>query len=130
MPGRMSHPVRALYVGLQMPQNTFLALAILSATFVLYPHYATNVRDWPPTPLADQQLAGAIMWVLGDLVFIGALMAIVAGWMRHEEAAVERADAKADAARAAIHERELRLAGRRATEAAQSPGSGEASSPR
>ncbi len=130
VPGRMGHPARALYVGLQMPQNTFLALAILSATAVLYPHYATNVRDWPPTPLADQQLAAGIMWIVGDVIFILAVLAIVAGWMRHEEDVAERVDAQADAARAAIRERERTLAERRATEAGQSPGSGEASSVR
>jgi putative copper resistance protein D len=130
VPGRMRHPARALYVGLQMPQNTFLALALLSATAVLYPHYATNGRDWPPLPLADQQLAAGIMWVVGDLIFIGAVLGIVAGWMRHEEDATRRADARADAARVAIREREARLAERRAAEAGQAPGSGEASSAR
>jgi putative copper resistance protein D len=127
VPGRMNHPVRALYVGLQMPQNTFLALAIMSATVVLYPHYATTARDWPPTPLADQQLAGGIMWVAGDIVFITAVLAIVAAWMRHEEATTRRADARADAERAAIRDREAQLAERRAAEAAQAAGSGEAS---
>ncbi|MGH2608941.1 MAG: cytochrome c oxidase assembly protein, partial [Tepidiformaceae bacterium] len=42
-PWRMSHPMRLLYLGLQMPQNTFLALAIYSANEVLYDHYATVV---------------------------------------------------------------------------------------
>jgi putative copper resistance protein D len=130
VPGRMRHPARALYVGLQMPQNTFLSLALLSATAVLYPHYATNARDWPPTPLADQQLAAGIMWVVGDLIFIGVVLAIVAGWMRHEEAATRRADERADAARVAIRERETRLAERRAAEGGQAAGSGEASSVR
>ena len=48
-PWRMPHPARALYVFLQMPQNTFLAVVILSAPAVLYPHYATLVRTWGPT---------------------------------------------------------------------------------
>jgi putative copper resistance protein D len=130
VPGRMGYPARALYVGLQMPQSTFLALAVFSASAVLYPHYATNVRDWPPTPLADQQLAGGIMWVAGDIVFIIALLAIVAAWMRHEEDATRRSDARADAARAAIRDREARLAERRAMEGAQPSGSGEARSSR
>jgi len=130
VPGRMNHPARALYVGLQMPQNTFLALAIMSATTVLYPHYATNARDWPPTPLADQQLAAGIMWVVGDVVFIIAVLAIVAGWMRHEEGVTRRGDARADAERAAIREREARLAERRAADTGQPTGSGEASNAR
>ena len=49
-PWRMPHPLRALYVFLQMPQNTFLAVVILGATAPLYPHYVTLVRGWGPTP--------------------------------------------------------------------------------
>ena len=38
----MSHPVRAMYVFMQMPQNTFLAVAILNVSQPLYAaHYAT-----------------------------------------------------------------------------------------
>ncbi len=39
-PWRMPHPVRAMYLFLQMPQNTFLALAIYSASAPLYARYA------------------------------------------------------------------------------------------
>jgi hypothetical protein len=69
------------------------------------------------------------MWVVGDLVFIGAVLAIIAGWMRHDEATTGREDARADAARAAIRERERQLAERQSAEAGQA-GSGEASSAR
>ena len=78
----MGHPVRVVYLFLQMTQNTFLAVVILNATAVLYAHYATLVRDWGPTPLDDQRLAAGIMWVAGDIVFIAAIMAVVAGWVR------------------------------------------------
>ena len=62
-----------------MTQNTFLAVVILFASGVLYPHYATVVRTWGPTPLDDQQLAAGIMWIAGDLIFLTAIMAIVVG---------------------------------------------------
>src|SRR5439155_27357025 len=64
-PWRLPYPVRALYAFLQMPQNTFLALAIYSSSNVLYAHYATLQRTWGPAPLEDQQLAGGLMWVIG-----------------------------------------------------------------
>ena len=83
-PWRMPHPARALYVFLQMPQNTFLAVVLLNAQAALYPHYATLVRTWGPTPLADQQAAAGIMWLVGDAIFLVAVMAIVVGWMRAE----------------------------------------------
>src|SRR5260221_10026036 len=84
-PWRMPHPLRALYLFLQMPQNTFLALAIYSASTPLYAHYASLVRTWGPTVLADQQLAGGLMWVIGDLTFLSAILFVVVSWMRQED---------------------------------------------
>lgn len=91
-PWRMSHPVRLLYLGLQMPQNTFLALAIYGANEVLYDHYSTVARDWGPSPLSDQQLAGITMWVVGDLLFLGAAGIVAYGWVKHEEREAKRVD--------------------------------------
>ena len=91
-PWRMPHPVRVLYVFLQMPQNTFLALSIYDTNRVLYSHYETTLRTWGPTPLADQQLAGISMWILGDMMFLGAVAILVAAWVRHEEREGKRQD--------------------------------------
>ncbi len=95
-PWRMPHPARVLYVFLGMAWSSFLALAIFSAPGVLYPHYATFQRDWGLSPLADQQLAGGIMWIGGDGLFLVALVAMVAAWMRAEEAEGKRTDARLD----------------------------------
>ena len=115
-PWRIPHPLRVLYVFLQMPQNTFLALAIYSASAPLYPTYANMQRGWGPSPLADQQLAGGLMWVIGDLTFLVAILALVVAWMRADERAGARHDARLDAERAEIQARELRLAERLARE--------------
>lgn len=111
-PWRMRHPVRAMYVFLQMPQNTFLAVVILNASTVLYRHYATLTRAWGPTALEDQRLAAGLMWVAGDAIFITALMAILVGWMRAEDRDAARQDRRADAEIAEIRIRESRLAER------------------
>ena len=115
-PWRMPHPVRAIYAFLQMPQNTFLAVAILYAGSPLYAHYATLVRPWGPTALEDQQLAGVLMWLGGDALFLAAIGAIVAGWMRHESRNEVASDRRVEAERAAIRSREARLAERLAEE--------------
>ncbi len=115
-PWRMREPARILYTFLQMPQNSFLGLAILSATSPLYAHYATLARAWGPAVLDDQVAAGAVMWVIGDLVFLGAILGIVVGWMRREEREARASDAREDAARAELRERETRLAERLARE--------------
>jgi cytochrome c oxidase assembly factor CtaG len=115
-PWRMPYPARAMYVFLQMPQNTFLSMAILFAGRPLYPHYVTLARTWGPTPLVDQQVAAGLMWVAGDLIFLAALAGILWQWLRDEERQQSRRDARADARLVAIREREARLAEQRATD--------------
>jgi putative membrane protein len=100
-PWRLPHPMRLLYLFLAMPQNSFLGVALLSASTVLYPHYVTNVRDWGPTPLEDQQLGGLLMWVGGDLIFLACMAVVVVSWMRHEDRRTVRLDARLAAERAA-----------------------------
>jgi putative copper resistance protein D len=125
-PYRLSHPSRILYTFLQMPQNTFLAVAILYAPAPLYPHYATLAASWLPDPLADQQLAAGIMWLGGDLLFLTAIFAIVLGWSRREDRDVAAAERRADLARAEIRAREVSLAARHLRE---QPGPGSAPAP-
>jgi putative copper resistance protein D len=96
-PWRLPYPARIGYLFLQMPLNSLLGVAILFSDRVLYPHYLTTGRPWPPTPLEDQQLAGALMWGLGDLGFLVAIFIVIAAWMRAEEEATRRREAVEDA---------------------------------
>jgi putative copper resistance protein D len=96
-PYRLPYPARVFYLFLQMPLNSLLGVAILFSEQVIYPHYATTGRPWPPAPLEDQQLAGAIMWGVGDAGFLVAILLVLAGWMRHDEAATRRREAAEDA---------------------------------
>jgi cytochrome c oxidase assembly factor CtaG len=91
-PWRLNHPVRLLYVFLQMPQNSFLGVSIYSAETVIFPHYASVARTWGPSALTDQEFAGVVMWVIGDMMFLTTLAFIAYGWVKHEEKEGERAD--------------------------------------
>lgn len=127
-PWRMKPAAKVLYVGLQMPQNTFLALAIYMSSVPLYQHYVTTIRAWGPTPLEDQQIAGGVMWLGGDLAFLTMVILLVVLWMRDDERRTVGEDRRLEPERAAIREREVRLAARRAAEAAarggEEPGPG------
>ena len=92
----MSYPVRLLYVFMAAPVNTFTALAIFSASGILYPHYADVVRSWGPSPLTDQHWGGALMWISGDLVLLVAVTALALAWMRHDQQEAVRIDARLD----------------------------------
>jgi putative membrane protein len=98
---RLPYPVRLFYLFLAMPQNSFLGVALMSAPAVLYSHYATNLRGWGPTALADQNLGGILMWVFGDVAFLVGMAAVVAGWVRQEDRRTARLDARLDAEQAA-----------------------------
>jgi putative copper resistance protein D len=102
-PGRrpLPHPVRLLYLGVAMPQNTFLALAVLGANGVLYSHYADLARPWGPSPLADQRQGAGLMWVAGDLLLLVSVLLVAGAWAGHEQRTTERAERAEDAAAAA-----------------------------
>ncbi len=115
-PWRMGPPVRIVHLFTQMTQNTFLAVVILSAPVALYRHYATLDRPYGIDPLADQQLAGGVMWIAGDAIFLAAIMLVVLGWMRADARGLARSDRQADLDLAQIRVREDRLAERLADE--------------
>jgi cytochrome c oxidase assembly factor CtaG len=110
---RMPFPVRALYILIQVPVNSFLGMAFVFAPTPLFAHYATLGSPYGITALADQQLAGGIMWLVGDVVFIGAILGLVAAWMRHEERDAPAAERRADVERTLLRERADRLERRR-----------------
>jgi putative copper resistance protein D len=101
---RMPYPLRLLYVILAGPVNTFTALAIYSSNDVLYPYYASLSRTWGPTPLSDQQMAGAVMWVCGDIALLIAVVLVAVAWMHQDQVEAERIDRRLD-------EEEARLGG-------------------
>jgi putative copper resistance protein D len=94
---RLPHAARLFYLFLAMPQNSFLGVALMSASTVLYPHYLTTLRTWGATALADQSMGGILMWVMGDVVFLVAMGFVVASWARHEDRRTARLDARLDA---------------------------------
>lgn len=87
---RLSHPARILYLFLAMPAMTFLGLAIYSASGVLYPTYVAI--EGHARALADQHLAGALMWNVGLLLLLPALALVLFDWMRADERTARRLD--------------------------------------
>lgn len=59
--------------------NTILSAILAFSGRVLYPSYGAAERLFRYTPLQDQVLAGAEMWVLNSLVFLVPVVAIVMG---------------------------------------------------
>ena len=89
---------RASYLGqllylfvLGLPMSLAGALITL-AEHVLYPFYAAAPRVWDLTPLADQQLGGLLMWVVGTMYLWVAGGVVWFRWAAREaDSAEERA---------------------------------------
>jgi putative copper resistance protein D len=97
VPGSFPWPARLLYLVLTMPLQSFLGVAIFSSGQVLYDRYAEIAGT--AAALTDQNLAGAIMWVGGDVLMLTAIGISIAAWMRHDARETVRLDARLDAAR-------------------------------
>jgi putative membrane protein len=73
-----------LVFGMAM-QSVLLSVLLTFARVPWYSGYATTTAPWGLSPLADQQLAGAIMWVPAGAVYTGVGLALLIGWLRAAE---------------------------------------------
>jgi cytochrome c oxidase assembly factor CtaG len=85
---RLPHIARLLFVFLMVPFHAFLGVAIMNSGRVLAPTLERFQRGWGPTPLADQQVGGAILWGAGDLIALGAVLGVLVSWASYEEKVV------------------------------------------
>jgi putative membrane protein len=83
--GRVANGYGALLVFAMALQSTFLSALLTFAGTPWYSSYATTTRAWHLDPLADQQLAGLIMWIPAGLVYLGASLALIITWVRATE---------------------------------------------
>jgi putative copper resistance protein D len=100
LPGRVAYPARALLMFLSTPFHTVLGLTVMQESVLLggdwYPSLALSWAD----PVADQRLAGGILWAGGEFVAVAMLGALVVQWMRASEREARRIDRALDRAEA------------------------------
>jgi putative membrane protein len=85
LPSPLSYPARLGYTFLAWLPNSLLGAGISLSRAPLYPYYVEAARQTGVDPTFDQQLAGLIMWVPGDVVFAVILLILFAAYMRDEE---------------------------------------------
>jgi cytochrome c oxidase assembly factor CtaG len=83
--GRVTNGYGALLVFAMALQSTFLSALLTFAGTPWYSGYTTTTRPWHLDPLADQQLAGVIMWIPAGLVYLGASLALIITWLQATE---------------------------------------------
>lgn len=103
--GRLAHAGLAgaallLVFGMAV-QSIFLSVLLTFARAPWYPSYAASTRPWGLDPLADQQLAGAIMWVPAGAVYAAAGLLLFMSWMREGDVDLSAEDRRVDRSRVA-----------------------------
>jgi putative membrane protein len=101
LPSPLGYPARMAYTFLAWLPNSFLGAGIALSRGPLYPDYVVSAQRNGIDPLFDQQLAGLIMWVPGDVLFAIILVLLFVAFMQHEERKEERIDRELDARDAA-----------------------------
>jgi putative membrane protein len=97
---RSSYPVQIFYLFAMMLSSTALGAYISLARSPIYPFYINapavinglaltyltpGPRLWGLSVMDDQQLAGLVMWMPGNMLYFAALMIVVALWLRQQE---------------------------------------------
>jgi putative membrane protein len=101
LPSPLSYPARFAYTFLAWLPNSLLGAGISLSRGPLYQYYVNQARAQNADVSFDQQLAGLIMWVPGDVLFVSILLGLLVGFMRAEERKAERIDRELDALEAA-----------------------------
>ena len=82
---RAGYLAQLLYLFLLGLPMSLVGALITLAQSVLYPFYLTAPRLWGLSPVADQQLGGLLMWVVGALALWGAATVVWFRWCAREE---------------------------------------------
>ena len=96
IPGRLSYPLRVLMTVLTLPFHAFLGVTLMNQSTLLGGDWYPELREtmsWMPDPLADQHLAGGILWGSGDAVGLIFFIVLFSQWVRasmREAAQVDR----------------------------------------
>jgi putative copper resistance protein D len=101
LPGRVGYPFRMLLVVFTLPFHAFLGVTIMGQDTLLGGDHYLALRThaayaWLPDALADQHLAGGILWAAGDLIGLAFFGVLFAQWVRSSMKEAAREDRRLD----------------------------------
>ncbi|MGE3075162.1 MAG: cytochrome c oxidase assembly protein [Dehalococcoidia bacterium] len=89
---QMPHPIRLFYLFALVPIHAFLGSLFYEPSRVMFEDLQALPRYWGPSPLLDQQIAGAMMFIVGEAIGLIATILAAAAWARADERAGRRYD--------------------------------------
>ncbi len=108
LPHRAGYPMRVISSFVTLPFHAWLGVSIMSAnTLIAADWYNAVDRDWGASPLSDQQTAGGILWLSGDLIGLLVFAALFFQWVRASEREARREDRRLDRLDAAAARRSV-----------------------
>jgi len=87
--GRMGYGLGVLYVFLTGVHSSILGALLTIAPSAWYPDYVQQAARWHVDALADQQLAGLLMWIPAGCIFVVFGLALIAAWLGESERRVK-----------------------------------------
>ncbi|WP_051342696.1 cytochrome c oxidase assembly protein [Pseudonocardia spinosispora] len=81
-PWDLPYLLRFVLLAAGMGADTLTGIVLMLTSHTLVPAYAASHPGWGPTPLGDQELAGAIMWFGGDLLMMILMIITAVQWGR------------------------------------------------
>jgi putative copper resistance protein D len=80
-----------------MAVHAFFGVALTMDTALLVPEwYGLLGRTWGPDALADQRIAGGIVWGISELPMLAVAIILAVSWTRADERSARRGDRAAD----------------------------------
>jgi putative membrane protein len=82
---RASRGVAVLSLFTTAVHTGVLGALMTFAHTIWYPAYAASTAAWGLTPLADQQLAGLIMWIPASIAYLLGALIVMRRWLQESE---------------------------------------------
>ena len=101
VPGRVRYPFRMMLMVLTLPFHAFLGVTIMGQETLIGAEHYLGLRtqpgyEWLPDPMADQHIAGGLLWSSGDLVGLLLIGILFGQWVRDSIKDAKREDRRLD----------------------------------
>jgi putative membrane protein len=83
--GTGGYGASVMYLFTTAVHTSILGALLTFSSTVWYPNYGTKAVAWGLTPLEDQQAGGLIMWIPAGLVYVIAVLFLMAVWLRESD---------------------------------------------
>ena len=94
---RLGYPIRMFAVFVTLPFHAFLGITLMNIQHPIAEHFYEGViRNWGPTILEDQQIAGGLLWATGDVVGLILFLTLMIQWSKASDREAARVDRELD----------------------------------